>query len=224
MKVISYDFARVTLLFPLEEIVPLIGVNNHRLIEQIRSRYEFARSPDLNLPKADLDKIGFKFENGIHKVDDEYAQIVEFAAYPDGIVISAKTTDDAESFLGDMLSFLRTKHAFREFITEPKARFISQIVVEFDSSISALIQKYDIISSIINLRISEIYGDIASSKIARLDLEFEGQNKGIGSPIPRFSLEQRVGTSFELNRYFCGAPIRTHDHVEVLEQIEKLFT
>ncbi len=223
MKIISYDSARVTLLFPLEEIIPLAGINNHLLIEQIRSRYEFARSPDLNLPRAELDKTGFKFENGIHKAANEYAQIVDFAAYPDGIVINSKTTDDAESFLSDLLYFLKTEHAFREFITEPKMRFISQIVVEFDSNMSLLMPKYELISNIIDMRISQIYGDTTSSKIARFDIEFEGSNKGIGSPIPRFSLEQRVGTSFDVNRYFCSAPIRTQDHVGVLERIEKLF-
>jgi hypothetical protein len=223
MKIISYDSSRVTLLFPLEEIVPLAGINNQLLIEEIRSRYEFARSPDLGLPRAELDKTGIKFENGIHKAKDEYAQIVDFSAYPDGIVINSKTTDGAESFLEDLICFLKTKHRFREFITEPKIRFISQIVVEFDSKLSKLMPKYQAISDLINTHISRIYGDITSSKIARLEIEFEGSNKGIGSPIPRFSLEQRVGTSFDVERYYCSAPIRTQDHVEVLEQIEKTF-
>jgi hypothetical protein len=62
MRVINYDTSRVTALFPLEEVLPLSGINDRELIEAVTNRYRFLRSPDL--AKDDITKDGYKFASG----------------------------------------------------------------------------------------------------------------------------------------------------------------
>jgi hypothetical protein len=56
------------------------------------------------------------------------------------------------------------------------------------------------------------YGDITqSTPLQSLD-EFKNVD---------FLIERRAGEPYSKNRYFSSAPLRTIDHVRVLEQIEK---
>ena len=43
MKVISFDVARVTVLFPVEEVIPLGGVVALDVINDVMARYKFAK-------------------------------------------------------------------------------------------------------------------------------------------------------------------------------------
>jgi len=36
-----------------------------------------------------------------------------------------------------------------------------------------------------------------------------------------FLMERRAGAPYEVNRYFCAAPIKTAEHIKVLELIER---
>ena len=73
-------------------------------------------------------KNGYKFEMG--QLDNGNARIVDFALFRDGIVITAATTDAAEKFLDDIMPYMQKEFLFRNFITQPRKYFQSQIVVE----------------------------------------------------------------------------------------------
>jgi hypothetical protein len=55
---------------------------------------------------------------------------------------------------------------------------------------------------------------------ARLDIQAE---KGItaNGPPPKFILERRAGIPFDKERYYSSAPIKTQDHITLLEEIER---
>jgi hypothetical protein len=146
MNIVSYDLAKTTLLFALEEVAPLGGINTANVITGIVTRYNFAKYPDTNTSREELGKIGLKFEDGSFMGGT--INIAEFSIFRDGIVAGAKTTDEAESFIGDMLQWMRNTYKFREFINVPVRRFISQIVVEFDGKLVKLINQH---ASIINI-------------------------------------------------------------------------
>jgi len=46
MRVISQESCRVTILFPLEEVIPHEGLNGPEAIAQIQKRYEFLKTPE----------------------------------------------------------------------------------------------------------------------------------------------------------------------------------
>ena len=222
MRIVSYDLAKATLLFSLEEAAPLGGVNTANIILGIADRYHFAKHPDLKTPREELGKIGLKFEDGFFV--GSQINVSEFNIFSDGIVVSAKTTDDAEYFIADILQFMRENHNFREFIEAPLTRFISQIVVEFSSKLASLIKDHNLIANLISSQLSSIYQESISLDFSRLDFEFD--KIGTKSPliVPRFVIERRPGVAFERERYYCFAPLRTRDHIRVLEEIENSIT
>lgn len=57
--------------------------------------------------------------------------------------------------------------------------------------------------------------------LARIDFEYDKVAEKSALVVPKFIIERRQGISFERERYFCSAPMRTRDHVDILEKIEK---
>lgn len=222
MNIVSYDLAKATLLFPLEEISPLRGINNARIVNDIVNKYQFAKYPNIDMPREELGKTGLKFENGIFM--EGQINITEFSIFSDGIVVGARTTDEAESFIADMLLWVRQTYGFREFMSTPVSRFISQIVVEFNKRLLKLLRDSNEIVNLVSKRISDIYEEKITLDLARVDLDFD--KLGTKSPliVPRFIIERRPGAVFERERYYCFAPLRTRDHVSILEEIEKSIT
>jgi hypothetical protein len=222
MRIISYDSARVTSLFPLEEISPKRS-NIYNIVEKIGGRYSFAKRPDFSLPRTELDKTGLRFESGSFRFGDSDTPISDCTAFSDGIVINAQTTEVAEAFWNDLSDWLRKENNFRDFTITPTLRFISQLVVEFDGSINNILIEYGNISSIVSDAVSEIYEDKIEMEFARFDLDFDKIGRKSHHVIPKFSIERRVNVAFERSRYMCNAPIRTRNHVEILEKIERLL-
>jgi hypothetical protein len=221
MKIIAFDSARLTVLFPLEEVSPLDGAGSIDIIDQVAMRYKFAKRPDLTLPKEELQKVGLKFEHGLYVHSDREANITSFTIFTDGVVIDAPTTDDAELFWVDICQWLLADRKFRDFVTAPRRRFVSQVIVEFDRPLSDLIRQFGLITQTLSDKLSEIYNTRVPMGLARIDLEFDHLGENSALVIPRFVIERRKNIAFSRERYFCIAPLRTNDHLHVLGEIEK---
>jgi hypothetical protein len=221
MKIIAYETCRVTMLFPLEEIVPLGGANDPEIIAKIQARYHFARGPDLK--SEEIAKNGYKFESGHFTHGVAIARIVDFALYRDGVVINGIETSGVEAFLDDIIGFMKRDFSFRDFITTPRRYFQSQVIVEFARSPARLIHSFDKISKAISSPLNAIYDLDLPVDFARLDFEVDKLTTHAPAAIQRFIIERRAGISFDKERYFCAAPMRTLDHVAVLKQIEELI-
>jgi hypothetical protein len=225
MKVINYDASRVSSLFPLEEVLPLSGINDREIIEAVTQRYKFLKSPDL--AKDDIAKDGYRFSSGQIPFDSSVFRINDFSIFRDGLVINAATTDGSEFFLNDVITFMQDEFSFRTFNTPPYLYFQSQLVVEFERSPERLLKSLDKIMDIVSVPVSKIYETKMLLKFARLDFEYDKTSKIDRSPAPaiapKFIIERRQGISFDKERYFSGAPMRTGDHERVLTEIEELF-
>jgi hypothetical protein len=220
MRIIAYDNSRVTLLFPLEEVSPLGGASGPAIFDAITKNYSFVKSPDLSLPRAELEKTGYKFEIGTFSKEGNDINIGEFAIFSDGIVVSALTTDDAEVFIDDLVAYIKVDHKFRDFNTTPVRRFVSQIVVEFEKPLSSLIEAYDTISNAVSAKLETIYEAKIPLGLARIEFQFDKLSEQSSLLVPNFIIERRVGIPFNKERYYCSAPLRTRDHLEALTQIE----
>jgi hypothetical protein len=223
VKVINYDASRVTCLFPLEEVIPLSGVNDREIVESVGSKYKFLKMPDLS--KDTLAKEGYKFFSGQFAFGGSIFRINDFSIYQDGLVINAPSTDGSEAFIDDVISYMQKEFSFRDFETKPRRYFQSQLVVEFDRSPQHLIEHLDKLTEVISGPLEAIFGMKIPMKFARLDFDFDKMSKPNPAPaiVQRFVIERRTGIPFERERYFCGAPMRTADHERILREIEGLF-
>jgi hypothetical protein len=222
MRLVALEIGRASLLFPLEEISPLIPVDGRQIVEGIASRYNFRGFPPPNISRDESAKSGIKFENGLFTVDGKLITIADFTAYSDGIVVSSTTTEGASAFIDDLLPYLRETFGFREFISKVQRTFISQVVVEFDRPLSGLLATYDKIAALISAQTGPTYGLSAQMGFARLDFEFDKASNHLRYIIPRFFIERRPGVPFSQERYFSSAPMHTRGHLGLLEQIEKM--
>jgi hypothetical protein len=220
MKIIAYETSRLTVLFPFEEVVPLAGVNDREIIEGIGARYKFLKTP--NLISDDVAKNGYRFEAGQFSINNTIERITDFSIFRDGIVINAPRTDNSEAFLDDIIGYMKDVYSYRNFITQPRRYFQSQLVAEFERSPEKLIASLNTIAGIISEPLKEIYGTEISMRFGRVD--FAADKTKLSAPAPTtvhpFIIERRAGVPFETERYFCSAPMRTATHVAVLEKIE----
>jgi hypothetical protein len=221
MEVIAYENCKVVMLFPLEEVVPLGGVSDPDVVAKVQERYRFTKGPDLKTDE--VAKNGYKFEIGNFQFENATVRIGDFALYRDGIVVNATTTDAAEAFLDDVVSYMRKEFLFREFITEPRKYFQSQVVVEFDRSPAKLIHSFEQIIKSISDRLRETYSLEIPMGFTRLDIDFDRTQSRASTLIQRVIIERRVGVPFDKERYFCAAPLRTADHEALLSEIERLL-
>jgi hypothetical protein len=220
MRVIAFDSGRVTVLFPIEEVMPLGGMIALDTVNDVIARYNFAKRPDLGLSREELQKLGLKFENGHYNVQGQMAPIVSFVIFPDGVVIDASKTDDAEAFWDDLSKWMISEKKFRDFTIAPTKRFVSQVVTEFDTPLCKLINGFDDLTRLVSEKLNAIYDAQIKLGFARVDFEFDRLSGKSSLIIPRFIIDRRVNIEFSRERYYCSAPLRTKDHVEVLQQIE----
>jgi hypothetical protein len=224
LKVISFDSARVTWLFPLEEFAPAATNDSGVVLANIAARYNFARTPTITTRES-MAKDGLLFGLGHFEFDGETVGISDFVIYNDGIVAIAKKTEWAEAFLEDIFNWVKESFGFRELSTGIRKMFSSTLVVDFESPPSRLIAGYETISKIISSRTVTIMSARKPMQFSRMDFEIDRNALDSGQvALPKFILERRPGVGFERERWFSVAPMHTADHVEVLAEIEKLAT
>lgn len=221
MKVISFDNARATWLFPLEEFAPASGANPPSVLDAIAERYNFSQKPTVTT-REDMDKKGLLFGVGSFSVEGNPAMINDFAIYNDGIAAVSRTTELAEAFLDDVFKWVVELFGFRQ-VDNSRRLYSSTIVVEFEHSPAQLITGHERLIELLNTRTKTVMSKPASLQFSRLDFEMDKRELADGQvALPKFVLERRGGVDFSKERYFSAATMQTADHIEVLNEIEKL--
>lgn len=218
MNIVAFSSGSFIALFPLEAFAPLGGLNERRTVDAIRERYKFANSPNMSSSRAELERSGIVFEWGVHETAAGQATINKLSVHNDGVVVRSNKTEYAEAFFNDITGWLVQEHGCRTVQIRPL--YVSEIVVDFEAPMTNMIDKY---REVVNLLLSRVDGN-QGVKIAALNaisFEFSTTNS---LAIAKFLIERRVGTTVEDERYFCSAPLTTERHLEVLQEIERLFS
>lgn len=226
MKIISYEAGRVTWLFPVEEFGPLAGILAQQLVMAIRDRYHFEKIPPSLLPEI-LNQNGLRFDFGMFGFEGTVVHMNEFTVFSDGIVAAAKTTECAEAFLIDIVTWLQETFGFRQITTPIKKINLSVLVVEFDSPLSQALPRQSRLPEIVAERLwSEDRVDPRKAVLVRMDFQLDRpiSERTIQPPPVRLVIEQRGGTVAEQRRYYSSAPIATAEHVAALEEIDDVLS
>jgi hypothetical protein len=221
LKVVKFESARVTWLFPLEEFVPVAGANNSSIISQVAGRYGFGIVPTITTQES-MARNGLPFGMGQFEVNGTRFVVTDFAVYNDGISAVAERTEWAEAFLEDVTSWARQKLGFREGSSGIQKLCGSTIIVDFDKPLSRLLRGYERIAELITSRTITIMPERSPMQFARFDFEIDKTTLVGQIVLPKFALERRAGVSFAQERYFSTAPMHTVDHLAVLEEIERI--
>jgi hypothetical protein len=206
-----------------DEVAPEGGINYREFFELVAAKYNFAVRPQLPpgvpfLPGGQT----HIFQSGTFVSGGERWPIMQLASIPNGDIVTAATTEIADSVLNDYMAKLDEKLKFRfSSATKKRRSYQSNIVVQFESGIEERIEGLKKIEVFLA---REIPRRGAPFKIKRLAF-------GYGNPIPTltleniensdFALERRGDEPYSENRYACSAPVSTSEHIRILEAMER---
>jgi hypothetical protein len=216
MNLIATETGRVLQLLVMEEIFPLSGIYFPNFCQQLGDRYAFVTRPQ---NYTDAIKSGAKFQHGQLTTPAREILIKEIGVFNDGIIVDCQNTDDAEYVTEDIMEWTRTSFAFREQRTNIRRRFTSVITIEFDGAIETAIGAIETIAKSMSAAYNRAYGERIDVKLLRLSLNADPLS------IPplvntQFYVERRIQRPYAENRYQSGAPLRTEEHIGLLETIE----
>ena len=218
MNIVAFSSGSFIALFPLEAFAPLGGLNERRTVDAVRERYKFVNSPDMSSSRAELERTGIVFERGIHDTAAGQATINRLSVHNDGIVVQSNKTEHAEAFFNDIAAWLVGEHGFRQVRIKPL--YLSEIVVDFETPVANIINSYE---EIVKLLLSHVDENrvVKTAAFGALSFEFAANDSMAAA---KFLIERRVGTTVEEERYFCSAPLTTEHHLQVIQEMERLFS
>lgn len=185
-------------------------------VEKLVQRYRFQKVPTMEQMLANT----FVFTHGLF----EDVGISEVGIYSNGIVASAPTsTETLEQLIHDILAWADTEFELKEVGVIPREwHYESSIVVGMNlNSDKAMPFLREVASSLSQYQ--ESYG------LRKFSFDFGGISSAVdttkypGRSPAVFSLARRVSVPFKSNIFYSTAPLKTADHFQLLEKIEKLI-
>lgn len=221
MKIISIEKGQVLQLLSADEIRPEMAHFVPTILSIIQKKYEFVSVPTA----IDAMKKGFNFEQGRIIIEDREIVINELGIYNDGILITARDTDECDLICDDIINFAINTFRYRPPETQIPRIYTSAIVVEFDDRIERAFKVIDVIGPKLSKLLRRTYSFDVDIELYRFSIAADPQK------VPQFTNSEfaierrggeRAGGPFE-NRFYCIAPVRTSEHQELLEEFEQVL-
>jgi hypothetical protein len=223
MRFIVSHFGSAAVRIVNDEVAPPLGFPSKGIIDSIVQRYAFVgRPPDA--PELQGHQ-AINFQSGGFTFEEKRVAVIGISLVAHGDIVFAPTTNIAERVLDDLIGHLESEFGFRYSSAKQTRIYQSNVTVEFNMDLA------EKISGLKNFQ------TFIGKRIARPDRSFQLKRLSLGSgdvPNPLvntqptleileqsdFMIERRAGAPYESNRYFSSAPMRTEDHLKLLEQIE----
>jgi hypothetical protein len=194
-------------------------------ITPFQERYGFLRVPT-KLEDFDEGK-GIKLEHGKFTVTRQGTPtdivIDSFVVYTNGIVADTRSfTDEADAFLDDAIQF--AMESFK--LTLPEKQRIEKVYL---SNLEVVLNKpTDAYFGPAAMLSNEIQKCLESYALKSIPYTLTGttffmdKTKIHNTVLTPFSIDRREGLSFDENIYFSSAPLKTQDHVTILEKLDSI--
>ena len=223
MRLIAHERCHLLSLIVMDEMRPLAGVYMPSLLHGIAQRYKFAISPT-NV--EDSITKGAKFSHGTMTRQGQSILVSDIGIYNDGIVVGALTTDYADEIADDLLSWAVSAFSLRQPTTQRPRTYGSNVVVEFDRLPRGSLKKYQRMSSRMSAALKASRGWDCEIGFQRLAFQADPTTllpHMTPATSTQFSIERRGGIPYTENRFWCAAPLRSTEHLEMLKEIEADF-
>jgi hypothetical protein len=205
----------------VEDYQPENGVVQKDLIELVRTSYEFQTFPIVT-PGVMLPPV-FTFGSGRFVGKGQSFAINQLLMRPDGDIVAAVTTDQADLVIDDLARLLDKHLGYHILPMKSSKLHVSNIIVEFDKGLEEYISKLAAMAAMINdtrpggriVNIKRLVFGSNAEAFDNADVLVKIENS-------EFVIERRAGLPFEANRYFCSAPMTTREHIDALERFEAI--
>lgn len=228
MKINSNLQGRAVALINIDEWLPREGFYLPDALPLVAQRYEFATIPSLSNSITKAKDEGFKFETGKLKLLGEQYYIHDFTIWSDGLVVSANTTDSAEAFLDDLLTWGNQELGFRVLLSMVGKRlYLSQLAIEFDHAPAEKLLTLHPVFAAYNAALQRVYShEFPPVEISSMKFDYDRAiAPNAFRVLGNFIIERRENHRFtEDNIFFSQAPLTTAEHIKLLEDFERLLS
>jgi hypothetical protein len=214
LKLLTIEPSRITVLGAMTN---KSGMHyNPAMIAKVVQKYQFVGYPSI--------EIMLSGGNSELKIGNFRGyQIDKIEIYQDGFVIQSRlNSSTVDDFIDEFLEFVDSEFGTSlEIVNSINRSYQSTLTFESTRNILAPLDA-----------MANLAGKISSSlkKATGLNVPFLASGIALASDEAlvasmkpsAFKLERRVGIEFKFNNYFSVAPLRTNDHVELLEAWEGL--
>ena len=186
------------------------------IIAHIAERYRFVSAP------RSVDELGGNKAEFRHGLFEDNA-IETLDVYTDGLVVASRSdTDFIDKFIADVVAWLENDHGYSVVETHTVSKmYESTLLVESDADVFRPFGPYGEI-----LRMTEkALQDASGLEIAYQNFGFTlsaDQTRNPALKSAPFRFERKEGIDFSRHQFFAVAPLKTKQHLEVLERLEQL--
>jgi hypothetical protein len=218
MKIVAVVLARCMWVIDFDRVNPR-GRSLLDALNAIAQRYRFAKFPAHLL---DYGKSGaLEFLSGTF-VSDGTDLRVGMTIFNNGIQADTlSSTDDAEKFLEDLRAWLEKEWNLPiddEAILQKS--YQNQLDIQVNRNLVLVNPRMQQLADKLSSQCQPV--DNKPRKFFISGLVMVPEDVGVtGSPMP-FRFERKWGTPFEKNIYFAQAQLRTDEHIQLIEELEKL--
>lgn len=220
MDLLSVNLARSVWLFNIDELNPHGKNILADLVDWLKETYHFEKGPD-SLDALNENK-GLVLLNGEFQVRPEIFVQTNLTIFLDGIVAETRSsTSDTDAFVADALEL-----ATKEFSLTRRSDLIRQklYVSELWMYCDRHLRELNPGLSQIAARIVDLIGSENKPHYEPASMEFWSDPEGPQPARPPFIFQRKNQAFFKENRYWSRAPLQTHDHLEILNDLEKLLS
>jgi len=206
--------------FLTDEIRPERSIYLPEVVGLTVHRYGFLKHSDVSVAPEK----GIKFENGRLDLGGGAEIAIEsLDIFNDGFICVCRDTTDADYVLEDVLKWGMDALKMRAPHTTFPREYSSWLVVDFEKPISSILAKFAELRQLIRESYQRTYKRNIDFELQRLAFAYDPL-KGPQSANIGYTIDRRLGAPYEVNRFFCAAPLRTEDHVELLRNIEAILS
>jgi hypothetical protein len=210
VQLIGYELTRVVYLTTV--VRPAGGAFLPDVAQRVLQKYSFVKFPSID----DLQKEGQTFSIG--KFQD--TQIDDFKVFSDGIIVSGKcSTDILDGFIQDLFVWLKADFGIEETdVLQPEKYFESGLVLKAERDLTSILSPPKRVTNLIEQTMLRETAHEYQPSVIYFETDSVGL-KGRRKP-NRFTLERRIGVPFGPNIFYSQSPMRSGDHLSLLEALE----
>ncbi len=214
MEVLNVAKARSIWLFDFADLNPSGKKISAELIEWLKGYYKFSKVP---LSVNDFDETkALAFLDGSFTIDVDTEIAVNLRIYNDGFVADTRSsTDSSDAFLDDLLGSAAKRFGLRYKPERIRKKiYLSELNVGCDKSLEDNCPKLKAFADRVTTALNR---PTRFSSVAWLtDPETQ-------AALAQFRFERKFGAAFSNQMYYSVAPLRTDDHRQLLDDLERIM-
>ena len=214
MKLSAVTLARVLGFIETYDLNPGGKVFYPTVLAGIVERFRFQKFPQ---KPEDCDE-----QKGVEFLDGQWdgVTVSKLVIYWNGLLLDTQSsTLESERILEEALTWAAEKFNLKYTSGMiSRKRYLSNLTFYSDQNLLGMNSALSKLTSSLHDKVKEITGYDLAYESTRLDLDFCRHARQM--PISTFTIQRRLETPFEENKYFSEAPLPTDLHWKLLEEFE----